>query len=78
MNAPRATRPLPALRRRSVVAGAALLAGLAPLRAAQAAPEPLEPDEEALFMTGTARPTADGRLESTCMPGSSSASTAGA
>jgi hypothetical protein len=61
-------RPLPAapalpLRRRSVVMGGALLAGLAPLRAAQAAPEPLEPDEEALFMTGTARPTTDGRLE---------------
>jgi hypothetical protein len=45
--------------------GAALaagVAGLSPLRAL-AAPEPLEPDEEALFMTGTARPTADGRLE---------------
>lgn len=55
--------PAPPLRRRSVVMGAALLAGLAPLRSAQAAPEPLEPDEEALFMTGTARPTADGRLE---------------
>ncbi|MFM9921501.1 App1 family protein [Variovorax sp. H27-G14] len=55
--------PAPALRRRSVVMGAALLAGLAPLRAVQAAPEPLAPDEEALFMTGTARPTADGRLE---------------
>lgn len=53
----------PVLRRRSVVMGAALMAGLAPLRAARAAPEPLEPDEEALFMTGTARPTADGRLE---------------
>ncbi|QNK65915.1 phosphatidate phosphatase App1 family protein [Variovorax sp. PAMC26660] len=54
--------PRPALRRRSVVAGAALLAGLAPLQALPAA-KPLEPDEEALFMTGTARPTADGRLE---------------
>jgi hypothetical protein len=53
----------PPLRRRSVVVGAALLAGLAPLRPALAAPEPLEPDEEALFMTGTARPTEDGRLE---------------
>lgn len=56
--------PAPALRRRRVVLGAALAAGLlAPLRTALAAPEPLEPDEEALFMTGTARPTADGRLE---------------
>ncbi|SEJ25353.1 MULTISPECIES: App1 family protein [unclassified Variovorax] len=59
--------PAPPLRRRSVVAGVgvgvALFAGLAPLRAVQAAPEALEPDEEALFMTGTARPTADGRLE---------------
>ncbi|MET3380898.1 MULTISPECIES: App1 family protein [Variovorax] len=54
--------PVPDLRRRSLVAGAALLAGLAPLQAVQAA-EPLEPDEEALFMTGTARPTVDGRLE---------------
>lgn len=60
--------PAPPLRRRSVVTGAALaagfagLAGLSPLRAL-AAPEPLEPDEEALFMTGTARPTADGRVE---------------
>ncbi|RQO39642.1 hypothetical protein DBV14_31010 [Variovorax sp. KBW07] len=54
--------PLPALRRRSLVAGAALLAGLAPLQALHAA-KPLEPDEEALFMTGTARPTPDGRLE---------------
>ena len=58
-----AHRPLPSgLRRRSVIAGAALLAGLAPMQALQAA-QPLEPDEEALFMTGTARPTADGRLE---------------
>ena len=55
--------PAPTLRRRSVLMGAALLAGLAPLGSAQAAPEPLEPDEEALFMTDTARPTADGRLE---------------
>jgi hypothetical protein len=53
----------PPLRRRSVVVGAALLAGLAPLRPVLAAPEPLEPDEEALFMAGTARPTEDGRLE---------------
>ncbi|SCX40782.1 App1 family protein [Variovorax sp. EL159] len=52
----------PGLRRRSVLTGAALLAGLAPLQALCAA-EPLAPDEEALFMTGTARPTADGRLE---------------
>lgn len=58
-----AHRPLPpGLRRRSVIAGAVLLAGLAPTRAVQAA-EPLEPDEEALFMTGTARPTIDGRIE---------------
>jgi len=58
-----AHRPLPpGLRRRSVIAGAVLLAGLAPTRAVQAA-EPLEPDEEALFMTGTARPTTDGRIE---------------
>lgn len=49
-------------RRRSLIAGAALLSGLAPMRLVHAA-EPLEPDEEALFMTGTARPTADGRLE---------------
>ena len=57
-----AHRPLPpGLRRRSVIAGAALLAGLAPMRAVQAA-EPLERDEEALFMTGTARPTSDGRI----------------
>ncbi|ADU36022.1 phosphatidate phosphatase App1 family protein [Variovorax paradoxus] len=54
--------PAPQLKRRSVVMGAALLAGLAPLQALQAA-EPLEPDEEALFMPGTARPTADGRIE---------------
>jgi len=53
----------PPLRRRSVVAGAALLfCGLAPMRALHAA-ERLEPDEEALFMPGTARPTDDGRLE---------------
>ncbi|WP_198088471.1 App1 family protein [Variovorax sp. E3] len=52
----------PDLRRRSLVARAALLAGLAPLDVLRAA-EPLEPDEEALFMNGTARPTADGRLE---------------
>ncbi|MDQ0012595.1 hypothetical protein J2W23_000959 [Variovorax boronicumulans] len=52
----------PQLKRRSVVMGAALLAGLAPLQALQAA-EPLEPDEEALFLPGTARPTADGRIE---------------
>ncbi|MBJ2158476.1 phosphatidate phosphatase App1 family protein [Variovorax sp. IB41] len=50
------------LKRRSVVMGAALLAGLAPMQALRAA-EPLEADEEALFMPGTARPTADGRLE---------------
>jgi len=63
MNEGVAHRPLPSgLRRRSVIAGAALLAGLAPVRLLHAA-EPLEPDEEALFMTGTARPTADGRLE---------------
>lgn len=63
MNGPAAHRPtLPGLRRRSVVASAALLAGLAPMRALQAA-QPLEPDEEALFMTGIARPTIDGRLE---------------
>lgn len=60
--APHPTTATPDLRRRSLVAGAALLAGLAPLQALQAA-EPLEPDEEALFMNGTARPTADGRLE---------------
>ncbi|QSI29816.1 DUF2183 domain-containing protein [Variovorax sp. RKNM96] len=54
--------PAPPLKRRSVVMGAALLAGLAPLQALQAA-EPLEPDEEALFMPGTARPTDDGRIE---------------
>ncbi|MDQ0040083.1 phosphatidate phosphatase App1 family protein [Variovorax boronicumulans] len=54
--------PAPQLKRRSVVMGTALLAGLAPLQALQAA-EPLEPDEEALFMPGTARPTADGRIE---------------
>ncbi|SFP59344.1 App1 family protein [Variovorax sp. 770b2] len=54
--------PAPQLKRRSVVMGAALLAGLAPLQALQAA-EPLEPDEEALFMPGTARPTDDGRIE---------------
>ncbi len=54
--------PVPDLRRRSLVVGAALLASLAPLQAVQAA-EPLEPDEEALFMTGTARPTVDGQLE---------------
>jgi len=60
--APHPTTATPDLRRRSLVAGAALLAGLAPLQALRAA-EPLEPDEEALFMNGTARPTADGRLE---------------
>jgi hypothetical protein len=54
--------PAPQLKRRSVVMGAALLAGLAPLQALQAA-EPLDPDEEALFMPGTARPTDDGRIE---------------
>ena len=54
--------PAPTLRRRSVVMGAALLAGMAPIQALHAA-EPLEPDEEALFMAGTARPTDDGRLE---------------
>ena len=52
----------PPLRRRSFLAGAALLCGLAPIEALQAA-ERLEPDEEALFMPGTARPTGDGRLE---------------
>jgi hypothetical protein len=52
----------PKLRRRSMVMGAALLAGLAPMQALHAA-EPLEPDEEALFLPGTARPTEDGRLE---------------
>lgn len=52
----------PTLRRRSVVVGAALLASLAPPQAVHAAGS-LETDEEALFMTGTARPTADGRLE---------------
>lgn len=60
--APQPTTAAPGLRRRSLVAGAVLVAGLAPLRALSAA-EPLEPDEEALFMNGTARPTADGRLE---------------
>jgi Uncharacterized conserved protein (DUF2183) len=59
---PHPTTTTPDPRRRSLVAGAALLAGLAPLQTLQAA-EPLEPDEEALFMNGTARPTADGRLE---------------
>ena len=59
---PLAPLPAPQLKRRSVVLGAALLAGLAPMQALQAA-EPLEPDEEALFMPGTARPTADGRIE---------------
>ena len=54
--------PAPKLRRRSVVMGAALLAGLAPMQTLHAA-EPLEPDEEALFLPGTARPTDDGRLE---------------
>jgi len=54
--------PAPQLKRRSVVMGAALFAGLAPLQTLQAA-EPLEPDEEALFMPGTARPTDDGRIE---------------
>ncbi|KIQ33721.1 hypothetical protein RT97_10080 [Variovorax paradoxus] len=54
--------PAPQPRRRSLVMGAVLLAGLAPLQVLQAA-EPLEPDEEALFMPGTARPTADGRIE---------------
>ena len=54
--------PAPTLRRRSVVMGAALLAGIAPVQALRAA-EPLEPDEEALFLPGTARPTGDGRLE---------------
>jgi len=53
---------VPPLRRRSLLAGAALLCGLAPMRALQAA-ERLEPDEEALFMPGTARPTSDGRFE---------------
>lgn len=49
-----------ALRRRTLLAGAALAAGgIAPVLAA----EPMEPDEEALFMNGTARPTEDGRLE---------------
>jgi len=52
----------PQLRRRSVLMGAALLAGLAPMQALHAA-EPLEPDEEALFLPGTARPTDDGRIE---------------
>ena len=62
MNAdePRATAP--PLRRRSLVVGAALLCGLAPVQALRAA-ERLDPDEEALFIPGTARPTADGRLE---------------
>jgi hypothetical protein len=50
------------LGRRALLAGAALGLGLAPLAALRAA-EPLEPDEEALFMPGTARPTPDGRLE---------------
>lgn len=54
--------PAPKLRRRSVVMGAALLAGMAPIQGLHAA-EPLERDEEALFMAGTARPTDDGRLE---------------
>ncbi|MCY1204673.1 hypothetical protein D3C85_179870 [compost metagenome] len=58
----RAPGTSPQLSRRTVLAGAALLAGLAPLQALQAA-GPLESDEEALFMPGTARPTADGRLE---------------
>ena len=53
---------VPPLRRRSLLAGAALLCGLAPMRALHAA-ERLEPDEEALFMPGTARPTSDGRFE---------------
>lgn len=58
----RAPGTSPQLSRRTVLAGAALLAGLAPLQALHAA-EPLEADEEALFMPGTARPTADGRIE---------------
>lgn len=63
MNEERPALPsAPQLKRRSLVMGAALLAGLAPLQALQAA-EPLEPDEEALFLPGTARPTADGRIE---------------
>jgi hypothetical protein len=52
----------PPLRRRSLLAGATLLCGLAPLQAVRAA-QRLEPDEEALFMPGTARPTDDGRFE---------------
>lgn len=52
--------PLP--RRRALLAAAALFSGLAPLGMARAA-EALEPDEEALFLPGTARPTPDGRLE---------------
>lgn len=54
--------PAPLPRRRVLLAGAAFVAGLAPLRAPRAA-ERLEPDEEALFLPGTARPTPDGRLE---------------
>jgi len=53
------------LRRRTLLAagtGALLATGLAPFGQARAA-EPLEPDEEALFLPGTARPTDDGRLE---------------
>jgi hypothetical protein len=48
--------------RRALLAGAALGVGLAPLSRLLAA-EPLEPDEEAIFLPGTARPTPDGRLE---------------
>ena len=62
MNGGIRVRVSPPLRRRSFLAGAALLFGLAPTGALRAA-ERLEPDEEALFMPGTARPTGDGRLE---------------
>jgi hypothetical protein len=56
------TAALPPRRRALLAGAAALLGGLAPLRGPQAA-ERLEPDEEALFLPGTARPTPDGRLE---------------
>ncbi|MET3496065.1 phosphatidate phosphatase App1 family protein [Variovorax boronicumulans] len=42
--------------------GTALAAALAPLQALHAA-EPLEPDEEAIFLPGTARLAGDGRIE---------------
>lgn len=50
------------LRRRSVLVGTALAATLAPMQALNAA-EPLEPDEEAIFLPGTARLTEEGRIE---------------